>query len=98
MLSCPRCYQVTSHSTTCIAPATCLFSRPICIHLPEMKHLQNDDKIRNNDTLQKEKIWKYSDDRRCNLEIGNKILLKNAKNGVTQSYYAKDQFIVINVK
>ena len=77
-----RSYQATPHSTTGIAPATALFSRPIRVRLPEMKHLrvQNDDKIRNKDTVKKEKIRKYADDKRYvkkfPVQIGDEVLLK----------------------
>ena len=99
-----RSYRATPHSTTSIAPATALFSRPIRVRLREMKHLrvQNDDKIRNKDTVKKEKIRKYADDKRYvkkfPVQIGDEVLLKNAKKSVTQSYYEKDPFIVIDVK
>ena len=67
-----------------------------------MKHLrvQNDDKILNKDTVKK--IWNYTDDKRYAInfpvQIGDEVLLKNAKKSVTQSYYKKDPFIVIDVK
>ena len=32
------------------------------------------------------------------MQIGDEVLLKNAKKSVTQSYYEKDPFIVIDVK
>ena len=50
-----RSYRATPHSTTGIAPASALFSRSIRVRLAEMKHLrvQNDDKIRNKDTVKK---------------------------------------------
>ena len=98
-----RSYRATPHSTTGIAPATALFSRPIRVRLPEMKHLrvQKDDKIRNKDTVKKEKIRKYADDKRYvkqyPVQIGDEVLLKNAKKSVTQSYYEKYPFIVIDV-
>ena len=67
-----------------------------------MKHLrvQNDDKIRNKDTVKKKR--KYAVEKRYvkkfPVQIGNEVLLKNAKKSVTQSYYEKDPFIVIDVK
>ena len=48
-----RSYRATPHSTTGIATVTALFSRPICVRIPEMKH-QNDN-IRNKDTVKKKK-------------------------------------------
>ena len=69
-----------------------------------MKHLrvQNDDMIRNNDTVQKERIMKYADDKRyvkkCHLQIGVEVLLKNVKKSVTLLYYEKHPFFGIKVK
>ena len=52
-----RSYRPSSHSTTGIAPATALFSRHIHVRLPEMTHfrVQNDDKVRNKDTVKKKR-------------------------------------------
>ena len=56
-----RSYRATPHSTTDNA----LFSRPIRVRLLEMKRLrvQNDDKIRNNNIVGKDKIMIYADDK-----------------------------------
>ena len=80
-----RSYRATPYSTTGIAPATALFSQHICVRLPEMKHLivQNDDKIRNKDTVQKKILKKYADDKRYvkkfPWQIGSEVLLRMLK-------------------
>ena len=98
-----RTYRATPYSTTGISPATALFGRSIRVRLPEIKQyvVNEDSAMRTRDREHKENMRQYADDKsyvkEYHISVGDEVLVRNMVKGVSQTYYEKMPYIVINL-
>ena len=98
-----RTYRATPHSTTGISPATALFGRSIRVRLSEIKQyvVIEDSAMRTRDREHKENMRQYADGKsyvkEYHISVGDEVLVRNMVKGVSQTYYEKMPYIVINV-
>ena len=99
-----RNYRATPHSTTGKSPAELLFQeRPFRIRLPEFSNFtKNDQEVRDRDTLQKQKAKSYADRKSyvkpTDIIVGDKVLVKNSKQGKMQPLYDPIPYLVVERK
>ncbi len=105
-------YRATPHSSTGIPPATALNGHPMRIQLPEIVqvekkpgNMQNTDRsdIFQKDAESKSKMKHYAEKRRnvkeCNLEVGDKVLMKNVvKQGKLVPKFQPEPFEIVEKK
>jgi len=95
-----RSYRVTPHCTTGVAPATLMFSRSVRTKFPQLTTECDKQDFETRDSNQKMKMKKYADNKQyvkpSNIDIGNKVLVKNNP-GKKKSvpYYKPNPYTVV---
>ena len=92
-------YRATPHSTTGVSPAELMFNRKLRTKLPDVQFTLNDEEVRDYDTHKKMKNKEYIDNRRQatmnNLEVGDKVLLKQNKTDKLSTPYEHEPYTLV---
>ena len=99
-------YRTTPHSSTNIPPAQLLFNRPVRGTLPMLnprdKVLNRHKEVKTNDVMAKTRARHYANERRhaktSNLEVGDKVLLKQRKRNKFTTKFQLEPYTVIERK
>ena len=93
-------YRTTPHSTTGGTPSELMFNRKIRTKLPDIQFSLNDEEIRDKDMYMKEKNRQYIDTKRKaeerNIEIGDKVLVKQDRENKLSTPFAQEPHIVVD--